>query len=262
MKTKNTQIIEYLEIKIGKEIDKNKGKKIIENTEGPIDECMKYKDKMIERLKYIGDEQSHLIRTLANLTKLSDTCMNIAYEEKLVHSLLLLFPSPKEEIGEITPKSVILPPKSPAPALLLGNAARCLLPFGEDLERNGKLLYDIRGVTTLFSTVPCNSTPIMFSNTTSNTTSNTVLTSTSIQAPSITPTSQLSTTGVINPSPIGPTPIHSIERLICGMATCSDIRVRRNISIILAKGCKVPGVRDHVEKYRGMQIMIELQKLL
>ena len=258
MKTKNTQIIEYLEIKIGKEIDKNKGKKIIENTEGTIDECMKYKDKMIERLKYIGDEQSHLIRTLANLTKLSDTCMNIAYEEKLVHSLLLLFPSPKEEIGEITPKSVILPPKSPAPALLLGNAARCLLPFGEDLERNGKLLYDIRGATTLFSTVPCNSTPIMFSNTTSNT----ALTSTSIQAPSITPTSQLSTTGVINPSPIGPTPIHSIERLICGMATCSDIRVRRNISIILAKGCKVPGVRDHVEKYRGMQIMIELQKLL
>ncbi len=57
-------------------------------------------------------------------------------------------------------------------------------------------------------------------------------------------------------------PLHSIERLICAMATCTDIRVRRNISILLAKGCRLPGVREHVEKYRGLQIMVQLQNQL
>ena len=64
------------------------------------------------------------------------------------------------------------------------------------------------------------------------------------------------------PSLIGATPLHAIQRIINAMATCGDIRVRKNISIILAKGCRTPGIRDQVEKFRGLQIMIELQKQL
>jgi len=54
----------------------------------------------------------------------------------------------------------------------------------------------------------------------------------------------------------------TVEKLICSMATCSDIRIRKNISILLAKGCRVPGVRDKIHHLRGMQMMIELQNQL
>jgi hypothetical protein len=53
-----------------------------------------------------------------------------------------------------------------------------------------------------------------------------------------------------------------IEKLICAMATCTDIRVRKNIAILLAKGCRLPGVRDKVSHLRGLQMIVELQDKL
>lgn len=53
-----------------------------------------------------------------------------------------------------------------------------------------------------------------------------------------------------------------VEKLICAMATCVDMRVRKNIAILLAKGCRVPGVREKITELRGMQMMIELQDKL
>lgn len=51
-----------------------------------------------------------------------------------------------------------------------------------------------------------------------------------------------------------------VEKFVCAMATCSDIRVRKNIAILLAKGCKhSTATRELVTKYRGVQMMIELQ---
>lgn len=52
---------------------------------------------------------------------------------------------------------------------------------------------------------------------------------------------------------------HSVERYICSMATCTDIRVRKNLAIVLAKGCRNPEIKDLVSKLRGIQMMIELQ---
>jgi hypothetical protein len=43
------------------------------------------------------------------------------------------------------------------------------------------------------------------------------------------------------------------------MATCSDIRVRKNIAILLAKGCKVEGMRERLTYFRGMEMIVELQ---
>lgn len=51
-----------------------------------------------------------------------------------------------------------------------------------------------------------------------------------------------------------------VEKFVCAMATCSDMRVRKNIAILLAKGCKFsPATRELVTRYRGVQMMIELQ---
>lgn len=53
-----------------------------------------------------------------------------------------------------------------------------------------------------------------------------------------------------------------VEKLICAMASCPDMRVRKNIAILLAKGCRVPGVRERMTALRGMQMMVELQNSL
>eukprot|EP01037_Dinobryon_pediforme_P023141 gene23141-24504_t len=53
-----------------------------------------------------------------------------------------------------------------------------------------------------------------------------------------------------------------VEKLICAMATCVDMRVRKNIAILLAKGCKIPQVREKITTFRGMQMMVELQDKL
>ncbi len=55
---------------------------------------------------------------------------------------------------------------------------------------------------------------------------------------------------------------HGIEKLICMMATCSDIRVRKNIAILLAKGCRNPETKKRVEYLRGLQMIVELQHQL
>ena len=98
----------------------------------------------------------------------------MASEEKLVVALLHLFPEPSYHGAEITPASVVIPPKKPAPALLLGNAARCLMPYADN-EEYASVLY-------------------------------------------------------------GRSAAVGIERLINAMATCNDIRVRKNIAILLFYG--------------------------
>ena len=50
-----------------------------------------------------------------------------------------------------------------------------------------------------------------------------------------------------------------IEKLICSMASCTDMRVRKNIAILLAKGCRDAEVRERVTALRGMQMIVELQ---
>ena len=107
---------------------------------------------------------------------------------------------PRMECGEIAPLSVTLVPAQPASAQLLGNAARCLMPYADDLTYASTLFHDKA--------------------------------------------------------------YYGVEKLICAMATCVDMRVRKNIAILLAKGCRVPGVREKVSKFRGLQMMIELQDKL
>jgi hypothetical protein len=53
-----------------------------------------------------------------------------------------------------------------------------------------------------------------------------------------------------------------VERLVCAMATCQDIRVRKNIAILLAKGCRDPAIKKQIEHFRGLQMIVELQKHL
>ena len=53
-----------------------------------------------------------------------------------------------------------------------------------------------------------------------------------------------------------------VERLVCAMATCQDIRVRKNIAILLAKGCRDPTIKKQIEHFRGLQMIVELQKHL
>ena len=159
MKKQQIQKLEYFQQKIEKNSIATKGKPMSEIKKIEMDGLMEMMKKIEENIKYINDEQSHLIRSLASLTKISDNCLRIAFEEKLVHSLLFLFPDPKDEIGEITPRSVILIPKYPAPAILLGNAARCLMIFADDVGRNDKLLFDVKSVSDLYATLPCTYAP-------------------------------------------------------------------------------------------------------
>jgi hypothetical protein len=214
-----------------------------------IEQIISKKTNLEEILNYSRDEQSNLIRSLASVSNLSDQCLIAAREENLVHALLFIFPTPREELGEITPHSVILTPTVPAPAILLGNAARCLLALAED-ERNASVLYDTRGTSSLFTDfqiTDIDDAAVMSEKWNQRNPGG----EKEKQAASRTPVRPSSSVRVC-----------AIERLICAMATCSDIRVRRNISILLAKGCKRPGVRDQVDKFRGMQIMLELQKQL
>ena len=140
----------------------------------------------------------NLVRVLSSKPgELSAECRKIAAEEKLVLAVLLLFPCPPSQGSEITPQSVIIPPAKPAPALLLGNAARCLMPYAE-LDEYAMVLY-------------------------------------------------------------GKSQALGIERLVNAMATCSDIRVRKNIAILLAKGCKVPGAKERLTHFRGLEMIVELQ---
>lgn len=150
--------------------------------------------------KWQVDEHAYFIRILASLSNPSEKLRKVGLEEKVIESLLGIFPLPRMELGEVTPASVTLVPVSPAPTLLLGNAARCLMAYADDATVMKRLYEkdDLLGV----------------------------------------------------------------QKLICAMASCGDIRVRRNIAILLAKGCRIPAVREKVSKFRGMQMMVELQDKL
>jgi tetratricopeptide (TPR) repeat protein len=144
--------------------------------------------------------KAHLVRTLAALSQPPEACRAVALEEHLVEALLGLFPRPREELGEITPQSVVLQPASPASPVLLGNAARCLMPYADDVA-HAAILYKRRNLA-------------------------------------------------------------GVEKLINAMATCTDIRVRKNLAILLAKGCRIEGIKDLVSHFRGMQMLTELQDKL
>ena len=151
--------------------------------------------------KWITDECGYLVRIIATLPSISPDCLNVAIKEKLVESILNIFPTPRLEMGEITPTSVVLPPIIPVSAIMVGNAARCLIPLADDVK-NGSILFNNAGG------------------------------------------------------------VHGVEKLICAMANCTDMRVRKNIAILLAKGARVPEVRANIERFRGMQMLVELQKSL
>jgi hypothetical protein len=153
-----------------------------------------------DRAKWLADERSHYIRVLANLTKPTAACLTVGLKESILAGLLAVFPMPRLECGEITARSVTLMPAELSSALLLGNAARCLMAYADD-PRGAAALYSDRKLL-------------------------------------------------------------GVERLICAMASCPDIRVRRNIAILLAKGCRLPGVRERITDLRGMQMMVELQSQL
>jgi len=147
---------------------------------------------------WVLEERSNIVRILSSCSStLSVECKAVAAEEKLVLALVLLFPKPREELGEVTPSSVVLSPKESAPPVLLGNTARCLMQFADDEEY----------------------VPIIF----------------------------------------GKSFVFGVERLICAMATCSDIRVRKNLAILLAKGCRFPGIKDRISFFRGTEMIVELQ---
>ena len=149
---------------------------------------------------WIVEERAHLVRALASVTNLSEEIKLVALEENLICSLVSVFPMPCDDLGEITPLSVTLPPKKPATAILLGNTAKCLMPYADD-ARTSSLIY-------------CDSK------------------------------------------------LKGIERIVCAMASCADMRVRKNVAILLAKGCKLNGVKARIEHLRGLQMMIELQSSL
>jgi len=50
----------------------------------------------------------------------------------------------------------------------------------------------------------------------------------------------------------------AVEKLICALATCTNVAVRKNIATVLAKACRHPGVKEKMTKFRGMQIIREL----
>ena len=139
----------------------------------------------------------HVVRSLAGLNKPSSEALAAGVEEGVVYSLLSVFPVPKKELNEFTPVSVTQMPSVKVSAVLIGNAARCLIPYA-DYEPAQKVLYSDRK-------------------------------------------------------------LFGIEKIICSMATCTEMPVRQNLSVLLAKGCRVPGIRDVVSHFRGIQMMQELQ---
>lgn len=157
---------------------------------------------VVSREKWMDEEHLHCIRILAALPAPTAELKAIAVQENIFRALLSLFPQPREECGEITPSSVTLMPLHAATLSpqLVGNAARCFMPYADD-PLYGEKLYKTKSFIT-------------------------------------------------------------IEKWICAMASCTDMRVRKNIAILLAKACRIPGVREKVSHLRGLQMMIELQDKL
>jgi hypothetical protein len=51
-----------------------------------------------------------------------------------------------------------------------------------------------------------------------------------------------------------------VEKFICAMATLTDMKVRKNLSILLAKGCRNGDVKSRVVELRGLEMIRELNK--
>jgi tetratricopeptide (TPR) repeat protein len=165
-------------------------------------------------LTILRDESSQLIRLFASLTSPPEFCLSEAYGLGYLQMLLAYLPMPRMELQDITPQSVILPPQDTPlwnrnSTLLVGNIARCLIPFADH---------------------PIYSQAIFSSSS--------------------------------GPSASSSSRSYGVEKLVCMMATCGDIRVRKNIAIVLAKGCRVPEVKKRVEYFRGLQMIVELQHQL
>lgn len=160
--------------------------------------CRRFREntQMQEPEKWVVEERAHLVRLLAS-SEMSGECLVIALTYSCVESLLSLFPSPRKELGKVSPQSVVLPPPHPASPVVLGNAARCFIALSNNSD-HANILFSDR--------------------------------------------------------------LEGVEKLINAMATCSDIRVRKNIAIVLAKGCRIAGVRERIEYFRGMEIIVALQK--
>ena len=167
-----------------------------------------YKSTTTSNEKWEIDVKSHYVRVLASLisndTNTLQLMRQIGMEENIIPALLAMFPMPRQDCGVITAKSVTLMPFEPFSTILLGNAARCLLIYADDIK-GSKIIFNIK-----------NNSDCLF----------------------------------------------GIEKFICAMATCTDMRVRKNIAILLAKGCRLEGVRDKITELRGMQMMVELQDQL
>lgn len=148
---------------------------------------------------WIIDERNQLIRVVASVRDIPTPGKEIGFSLQLPQTLMCLLPTPRLELNQVTPTSVILPPLEAMHATLLGNIALSLLPYADDKDR----------------------------------------------LPSIY---------------LGKT--LGVERLVCAMATCQDIRVRKNIAILLAKGCRDPAIKTKIEHFRGLQMIVELQKHL
>ncbi len=140
---------------------------------------------------------SQVVTVLAHMSSIGEDTMTVAVKEGLMESLLAIFPTPRMELGSVTPASVTKTPSRIASALALGNAAMCLRNFADD---------KITG-------------PEIFG----------------------------------NPKLLG------VEKMICAMATCTNLSVRKNIAMLLAKGSRWPGIKEKVVEFRGMEIMRELQ---
>ena len=148
---------------------------------------------------WIADERNQLIRVIAAIREIPSHGKEIGYSLQIPQLMISLLPSPRRELNNITPSSVILPPLRPLNPIVLGNAVLSLLPYADDKN----MLADIYLGKTL-----------------------------------------------------------GVEKLVCAMATCSDIRVRKNIAILLAKGCRDAEIKKKIEHFRGLQMIVELQKQL
>lgn len=155
-----------------------------------------------ESEKWKQEEKAVYVRILASLPLAAHSnlsaLLSVGHDEHMLTSLMRIFPTPRMECHEITPTSVTLMPVEPIVTVLLGNAARCLIPYVDDAVSAKELFGSKKYI--------------------------------------------------------------AVEKLICSMASCTDIRVRKNISILLAKACKgAPEVRERVSHFRGLQMMTELQ---
>jgi phosphotransferase system IIB component len=150
--------------------------------------------------KWVLDERSQLVRTIASVSNPGDACLDAGGQQGMVQALLGCLPTPRQELLKITRTSVILPPEETINPILLGNIARCLMPYADHKIYAATLYTD--------------------------------------------------------PKNIG------VEKLICMMASCTDMRVRKNIAILMAKGCRIPSAKARIEELRGLQMLVELQDKL